>query len=183
MLNSRTFIDSKLSRELYISLIQKLLLSLSFAILTAASSRLRFFLPFTPVPITGQVFMVLLSGIILGPSLGSLSQMIYVFLGISAIPWFALGSLFGPTGGYLVGFIAAPYLVGTISNRKISILPVALILGVIVIYIFGALQFSIIMGTNLGKTMKLAVLPFIPFDLLKSGLIILFIPLYKKYLK
>ena len=183
MLHTRVLISNKLNRELYILLIKKALISLFFAILTGASSKLRFFLPFTPVPITGQVFMVLLSGILLGPSFGSLSQMIYVFLGISGIPWFALGSLFGPTGGYLVGFIIAPYIVGTISSKKVSITPVALILAVAVIYTFGAVQFSLVVGTNLTKTMKLAVYPFIPFDLLKAGLIILFIPVYKRYLK
>ncbi|RKX94093.1 MAG: biotin transporter BioY [Spirochaetes bacterium] len=166
------------------TLILKLALySLIFAFFTGVSSKIRFFLPFTPVPITGQVFMVLLSGIILGPEFGSLSQMLYVFLGISGIPWFTLGSLFGPTGGYLIGFVVAPYIVGIINKKGIFNLVVALIAGVSVIYLFGALQFSLIMGTGFIKTIKLAVLPFIPFDILKSQLIILTVPLYKTIVK
>lgn len=183
MLTLKTFSESKSNNVIYISLIKKVLFSISFAILTGASSRIRFFLPFTPVPITGQVFMVLLSGIVLGAEFGSLSQMLYVFLGISGIPWFALGSLFGPTGGYLIGFIIAPYLVSTITKKNVSFIPIALTTGIALIYLFGALQFSLIMKTGFIKTIKLAVLPFIPFDILKSELIILIIPFYEKVRK
>ena len=186
MVVSKTIIDKGVNSDLYISIIKKASLSLIFAILTGASSRLKLFLPFTPVPVTGQVFMVLLSGIILGAGFGTLSQMLYVFLGISGIPWFALGSLFGPTGGYLIGFIIAPFVISSIARKNTFFIPVALISGVIIIYLFGALQFSLIMKTGLLRTMELAVLPFIPFDILKSELILLIIPYYErleKYIK
>jgi len=176
-------LNLKLNEKIYLLLFKKIIYSMLFAVLTGIFSRIRFFLPFTPVPITGQVFMVLLSGIILGSEFGAFSQMIYVFMGIAGIPWFALGSLFSPTGGYLIGFIIAPYIVGIISRKRTSLIPIALSIGLFIIYLFGAIQFSLIIRTDFIQTIKLTVLPFIPFDILKSGLIILIISFYKKVIR
>jgi len=97
----------------------------TFVILTAVSAKVKIPLPFTPVPITLQVFFVLLSGSVLGSNLGALSQGIYIFLGLIGLPvWSGEGSgwqyFFGPTGGYLVGFIAAAYVVGIFTSKKDS---------------------------------------------------------------
>ncbi len=154
----------------------QVLLSLFFAGLTGLCARLRVYLPFTPVPITGQVFAVLLSGIVLGKGWGSLSQMLYTGLGLLGIPWFVVGPI-GPTGGYIVGFITAPYLIGSllqsrlVNGRRAGMLFtfLAASLGVILIYLFGSIQFKLFTGADFVKTMKLAVLPFIPFDLAKAA--------------
>jgi len=89
--------------------------ALGFAYLTGICTFIKIPLFWTPVPITGQSLVVLLSGIILGKKWGPVSQAIYVLLGIAGVPWFMGGSthsLFYPTGGYLIGFILASFVVG-----------------------------------------------------------------------
>jgi len=66
----------------------KLFLSLGFAILTALTAQLRIVIPISPVPITGQTFTVLLAGMILGSTFGSISMLMYLFLGMSGLPFF-----------------------------------------------------------------------------------------------
>lgn len=155
---------------------KRLLLSLLFAGLTGLCAHLRIYLPFTPVPVTGQVFAVLLSGIVLGKGYGSLSQMLYIGLGLLGIPWFVVGPI-GPTGGYIVGFITAPYLIGALLERRhvnghgtdMLFTFFAASCGVMLIYLFGSIQFMLFTGADIAKTVKLAVLPFIPLDLAKAA--------------
>src|SRR3972149_4985549 len=87
-------------------------LSFAFAAFTGVCAQVRFYLPFTPVPVTGQVFAVLLCGVLLGPAFGAFSQLLYIALGVAGGPWFVLGPV-GPTGGYIVGFVLAPAIVGS----------------------------------------------------------------------
>jgi biotin transport system substrate-specific component len=89
---------------------KKLVLAFFFACLTGIFAQLRFYLPYTPVPITGQVFAVLLSGVILGNLYGGISQGLYAALGVAGVPWFSGGKagleiFTGVTGGYIIGFI------------------------------------------------------------------------------
>jgi biotin transport system substrate-specific component len=158
-------------------------LSILFAGFTGLCAQLRFYFPFTPVPVTGQVFAVLLSGMVLGKKYGPLSQGLYLLLGISGVPWFAVGPI-GPTGGYIVGFIVAPFLIALLRERAVerqgnpvsgrtsglSFINMLFILsaGVGVIYILGLIQFSIFTGTPLHAAVRYSVLPFIPFDLGKA---------------
>jgi len=122
------------------------ILILTFGFLTALSAQISFWIG--PVPITGQTFTVLLGGILLGSFRGALSQVFYLLVGLSGIPfWFAPGGnlgiarLLGPTGGYLIGFILAAFFVGKLAERgwdkKIKTAILAMALGNIVIYIFG----------------------------------------------
>ncbi|OPL18348.1 MAG: hypothetical protein AVO35_05750 [Candidatus Aegiribacteria sp. MLS_C] len=95
----------------------KLALAFSMAVLTGLLAQVRVYLPWTPVPLTGQVLAVLLSGVVLGGRFGALSQVLYISLGVAGVPWFNGSSagpavLFGPTGGYLLGFIPAAYAMG-----------------------------------------------------------------------
>ena len=148
-------------------------LSLLFAALTGACAQLKVFLPFTPVPVTGQVFAVLLSGAVLGKAYGPLSQLFYIGLGMLGVPWFVIGPI-GPTGGYIVGFFAASFLTGHLMERwehRLKSWPAAFLsmtAGVGVIYLLGLIQFSIFMKKSLIESIPLAVLPFIPFDILKA---------------
>ncbi|UCG41646.1 MAG: biotin transporter BioY, partial [Acidimicrobiia bacterium] len=83
-----------------------------FALLTGLTALWEIPLPFTPVPITGQTFAILLAGATLGLRAGAASQLLYLAMGIVGVPFFAGGSsgwevVTGPTVGYLVGFVAA----------------------------------------------------------------------------
>jgi biotin transport system substrate-specific component len=154
-----------------------------FAGFTGVFAQLRFYLPFTPVPVTGQVFAVLLSGLLLGKKYGPLSQVFYLTLGMAGIPWFVIGPI-GPTGGYIVGFIVAPFIIGELIERErvrsensskaatasFSKAFVITLAGVAAIYVFGLIQFSIYTQTNLFRSIRYAVLPFIPFDVMKAAL-------------
>ena len=158
--------------------IYKLLLALCLACLTGLGAQLKIFLPFTPVPFTGQVLFVLLSGTLLG-RYGGLSQAIYLGIGCLGVPWFAAGMkggievLIGITGGYLMGFIIASTIIGFFTERYLTARNFKfqlslMLIGIGIIYAFGALQFSLIMHTDFQKTMLLAVIPFIPLDILKA---------------
>ena len=158
--------------------IYKLLLALGLACLTGLGAQLKIFLPFTPVPFTGQVLFVLLSGTLLG-RYGGLSQAIYLGIGCLGVPWFAAGMkggievLIGVTGGYLIGFIIASTIIGffterCLTARKFKSQLLLMLIGIGIIYAVGALQFSFIMHTGFQKTMILAVIPFIPMDIFKA---------------
>jgi len=163
-----------------LSFIHTLMLCFGLSCLTGLAAQLRVPLPFTPVPITGQVFAVLLAGVLLGARFGALSQLLYVGLGTAGIPWFSnwswgLAVLAGPTGGYLVGFIGAAALIGYFTDRsiicrRIWVQAPLMMAGVGVIYLFGAIHFSLVMHTGLRATLSMAVLPFVLVDLVKAVL-------------
>jgi biotin transport system substrate-specific component len=156
----------------------------TFVILTTIGAKVKIPLPFTPVPMTLQLFFVLLSGSILGRNLGALSQGIYLFLGLIGLPVLAgekggLQYLFGSTGGYLIGFIAAAYIVGILTSEKESkfrniFFPlVGYGAGVILIYLLGCLWLSIWanmfngLSWNIAAVLKKGALPFMAADVLK----------------
>lgn len=149
---------------------EKILLSIIFSILTGISAQIYIKLPFTPVPITGQTFFVLLSGILLGKNFGSLSQIFYFIGGISGIGWFYgnQAGILRPTTGYLIGFIFASYISGYFSekNNKIS----GMILATIIIYILGILYLKFFINKTIKDLIFIGILPFIPFDILKAVL-------------
>ena len=157
----------------------------TFVILTAVSAKVKIPLPFTPVPITLQVFFVLLSGSVLGSNLGTLSQGTYVFLGLIGLPVWAGEEVgwryfFGPTGGYLVGFIVAAYVVGMFTSKKDSkcgniLFPfIGYVAGVILIYALGCLWLAIWanmfngLSWNVATVFKKGALPFMAADALKA---------------
>ena len=107
-----------------LELVHKLSLALVFAFLTGLLAQVRFYLPGTPVPVTGQVFGVFLAGILLG-KWGGVSQCMYVGLGAAGLPWFVgfnggLAYLAGPTGGYIIGFIFAAFFLGYFVDKYIQ---------------------------------------------------------------
>lgn len=162
----------------------KFMLALFFAGLTGIGAQVKIYIPFTPVPITGQVFFVLLTGVLLGRYAG-LSQGLYVTLGAIGMPWFApkagmqafsnggFSVLTGVTGGYLVGFVAAAAVIGWFVEKFVfSRAPMfqlcLLLFGVAIIYASGALYLSFILGTGFQDTLLKGVLPFIPGDIIKA---------------
>lgn len=155
----------------------------AFAALTALGARVQLHLPFTPVPVTGQVFCVLLAGAALGARLGFVSQVQYLAAGAAGLPVFAHGggpaALLGPTGGYLVGFPLATAAVGALcaraGSRRWLAFPACLV-GVAVIYVFGAAWYAIwcaAAGTAVHLTAVLAqsVLPFAALDAGKAAVV------------
>jgi biotin transport system substrate-specific component len=156
---------------------EQIALIFSFSILTGISAQVRFYLWFTPVPITLQVFCVLLSGITLGSKNGSLSQIIYLSLGIIGIPWFTGGNegvnyVMGATGGYLIGFVLAAAIVGyqteKLNNQRKTQLIFTNLVGIGVIYLIGGLWLAFSYGLTLWNAFLLGVVPFVLLDLLKA---------------
>lgn len=156
--------------------IKKMMFAALFAALTAAVSPIKIPLGFTPVPITLQTLMVLLAGALLGANLGALSQFLYILVGALGLPVFAgggsgFGALLGPSGGFLFGFIAAAYIVGKLVEKakKPSYLQlvIAMLIGSLVIYIFGVTGGLIVTGLPLTQILVGWVLPFIIGDVIK----------------
>ena len=148
-----------------------------FIILTALGAHIRMPLPFTPVPITLQTFFVLLSGAVLGKKWGAASQMSYLFLGASGMPIFSAGKtgaawLFGPTGGYIIGFVVTSWLAGRMiqgrGGSNMAWIAFAMAAASLAgIYLFGLLGLSLFLRCNLAKAMALGFLPFLPGDTIK----------------
>ncbi len=97
--------------------------ALAMAAVTAACAQIQLHTPLSPVPYTGQVFAVLLSGALLGSRWGALSQSLYLGLGLVGLPVYAHGSsgpdvLLGLSGGYLLGFILAAAFIGRAAERR-----------------------------------------------------------------
>jgi len=155
---------------------KKIGLALVVAALTGLAAQVRIPLPNTPVPITGQVFAALLSGVLLGGAWGGVSQALYVGLGAAGVPWFSGwsgGVTLGPTAGYLMGFIVAATLVGWVSDRFVrarSFAPqVALMLaGAATILACGAAAFALFTRADLRTTFLMAVAPFVWIDAMKA---------------
>jgi len=151
--------------------------------LIALSAKVQFLLPFSPVPITGQTFAVLMIGALLGSRRGSLAVLAYIIQGAAGMPVFAFGGglavLFGPTGGYLIGFIPAVYLTGRLAekgwDRRIGMTILAMILGNAVIYTFGLFWLTCLMGLSV-NVLTVGVYPFIIGDLLKIALAAVLLP-------
>ncbi len=163
-----------------LNLLYKLILSLSFACFTGLLAQFRFYIPGTPVPVTGQVFGVILAGVIMG-TWGGISQLMYVGIGAAGVPWFAgfnygFGYIFGPTGGYLIGFILAAFFIGFIvdrylkSRKFLSMMLLMFFSIFVLIYLPGLIYFYIYTGAILSVTelLTMCVLPFLAADLVKA---------------
>jgi biotin transport system substrate-specific component len=149
----------------------------------ALSAQIAIPLPFSPVPITGQTFAVLVAAMLLGRWRGTAAVLAYLVEGILGLPAFAGGvagfaKIAGPTGGYLVSFLPAAYLVGYLAekgwDRKISTTFLAMILGNVIIFGFGALWLGKFVGFD--KALSLGVLPFLAGDVVKIGLATIILP-------
>jgi biotin transport system substrate-specific component len=145
-----------------------------FGALTAAGAFI--VIPLPPVPITAQTFFLNTAAVLLGGSLGALSQFIYVMLGVVGIPVFSggkagIGVIFGPTGGYLLGFIIAAFIIGKIAGARrgagIFWHIFAMLVGMAIIYSLGIMQLALVAKISFKKALAIGVLPFIPGDIIK----------------
>jgi biotin transport system substrate-specific component len=150
-------------------------LIVSGALLVAALAQIEIPLPFTPVPITGQTFGVLLVAAALGSKRGATSLAFYLALGTIGVPFFAGGAhglsiLIGATGGYLIGFVIAAYVVGLLAERglersvRTSLIP--FFVGTIIIYICGVVWLTIMLG-SFSKALTAGLIPFLVGDAIK----------------
>ncbi len=160
-------------------------LVVGFALLTALSARIVIPLPFTPVPISGQTLVVLLSGATLGMAPGAASQALYLGLGAVGLPFGAGGAsgwtwLVGATGGYLIGFVVAAAVVGYLAerrgDRRVSTALVTFLVGNLIIYLLGVPWLAVVADLSLGETLAQGVVPFLAGDLLKIALAGLLLP-------
>lgn len=163
------------------AIVRDVLLVVGFALLTAAAAQIEIQLGFTPVPLTGQTFAVLLSGAVLGMRRGALSQLVYWMAGLTGLPFYSGGaggwkSGTGATLGYLVGFIVAAGAIGYLAEKKqdrnfATSLP-AMLLGSTLIYTCGAawLTTYLNIGFATGETnaISLGDAPFLVGDVIKA---------------
>ena len=162
----------------------EVLLVLAGSALIAVSAWVAVPLPFSPVPVTGQTFAVLLVGSVLGSRRGAASALAYLAEGASGLPVFAGGAsgahvLAGPTGGYLAGFVLGAWLCGALAergwDRRAATTIASMALGNLAILIPGLLWLARFVET--GPVLAVGLWPFIPGDIVKIGLAATLLPL------
>ena len=143
-------------------------------------------LPFSPVPITLQTFFVLVAGVALGQRLGTLSLSIYLLLGTLGLPLFT-GAWLGVTTGYLVGFVAAGWLIATLTSRtrkpSTQRLALSMLAGTAIIWLCGAAWLAFGLGLGIHKAILGGILPFVVGDLLKLAAALAFCRAYRTRLR
>ena len=149
-----------------------------FSLFIAAAAQ--FAIHIGPIPITGQSFAVLLTGALLGSRLGAAAVIAYLIEGAIGLPFFAPGGplgiarFLGPTGGYLVAFPAAAYITGAFAehgwDKEYLTAVAAMAIGSAVIFLGGWAWFAILTNTSPVAAFKIAVLPFLPGDVIKISL-------------
>lgn len=143
------------------------------AALTAAGAYIA--IPVGPVPIVLQNLFIMLAGLLLGGRWGLISVGVYLLAGAVGLPVFAggtggVGKFVGPTGGYLLGFAAAAYLIGFISESgrgRVAIDVLAMLAGTLIIYAFGVAWLKVVTGMSFYKAVGVGMLPFLIGDALK----------------
>jgi biotin transport system substrate-specific component len=158
------------------SVLARLAIVVGYAAFIGVFAQISIPLPFTPVPITGQTFAVLLGGLALGPSLAIVGTLLYAAAGVAGIPWFA-GAVGGPrmltdpSFGYILGFILAAGLVGWLGQRGWDRRPVttvvAMVLGNAVIYAVGVFWLAVSLKVGAAKAIELGMTPFLIGDAIK----------------
>ncbi len=165
-----------------VTILKSIFLALLGSVLLAISAKVK--IPFWPVPMTMQTFVVLLLGILYGWKLGIFTVSLYLFEGIIGLPVFAgtpekgvgLVYFMGPTMGYLVGFLVAIFLSGFLSfNNNFLMNFVKLIFSVSFIYILGLLWLGSLIGWD-KPLFQLGVQPFLLAELFKMLILTLLIP-------
>jgi biotin transport system substrate-specific component len=152
------------------------LLVLGGAAFVAIAAQISIPLSFTPVPITGQTFAVLLVGGALGARLGVLSLMLYWLAGIAGAPVYAdqqsgWETFMGPTGGYLIGFVIAAGVTGLLAqrrwDRRFSSSVTAMLTASVIIYACGLPWLAAEIDTGLEATLEAGLYPFVIGDVIK----------------
>ncbi len=174
----KNFKDSKLLKFVFASLIGSILLAISAKIK----------IPFYPVPMTMQTFMILFIGVAYGWKLGVATVLLYLFEGILGLPVFSgtpekgIGIVYftGPTMGYLLGFIITVYLAGSFNfSKNLFKNFLKLIFATSFIYLLGVIWLGVLLGWN-KPLFEIGIQPFLLAEVFKISLIALIIPKIKK---
>tara|TARA_B100000700_G_C14945806_1_gene809107 strand:- start:487 stop:1053 length:567 start_codon:yes stop_codon:yes gene_type:complete len=145
--------------------------------------------PFWPVPMTMQTFVVFLIAMTYSVRLSFFTLMLYLFEGAIGLPVFATGGgiayLFGPTAGYLYGMTLSVVVISYLANLGYSKTyfkaALSLLLGSVIIFSFGLVYLGSIIGYE--KSIQAGLLPFIPSELFKIALAVALIPTLNKFIK
>ena len=150
----------------------------AFAVLLGLSAQVAVPLPFTPVPVTGQTFAVLLGAAALGAGRATLGSSLYLVLGVAGVPWFTATG--GASFGYIVGFVAAAAIVGRLArlgnDRTVGRTVALMAVGNLVIYAFGVTGLALFLGVGLVEATLLGAVPFLIGDALKLALAAALLP-------
>jgi biotin transport system substrate-specific component len=149
----------------------------AFVLATSFGAHVAVPLPWTPVPMTLQPLFVILAGALLGPWLGAGAMATYLAVGAAGAPVFSFGGaglpwLLGPTGGYLIAYPAAAFVVGWIAGRGAGTLRLtaALTAGIATLYVGGISQLFLLTGESLGALLAVGAAPFLLGDLTKIAM-------------
>lgn len=163
--------SASLARDLFLVLVG------SFVI--ALSAQVAVYLPFTPVPISGQTFAILLVGAALGSRRGAGAVLAYIAQGAAGLPVFAGGmfgiaNVIGPRGGYLAGMVIAAFIVGYLAERgwrrNAVLLAAAMVAGNVAIHLLGVAWLATSTGLDLPTALALGCYPFLIGDAIKIAL-------------
>ena len=156
-------------------------------LLLALSAKIQ--VPFWPVPMTMQTFVVLVLGLMYGPKLGTVTGLLYLAEGAVGLPVFASGAglayLVGPTGGYLVGFVIAMLVMGLLASRglerKVLTAMVAMFIGEVIIFALGVGWLATFIGMD--KAIAGGLIPFLTAEGFKIALAAVTLPLVWRQLE
>ena len=169
---------------------RRLTFMITFNALLIASAYIQMPLPFSPVPITAQTMAVLACGLFLGPVTGALTVLAYLLEGALGLPVFAggtagLAKIFGPTGGYLAGFVLAAFMVGYLSERIKAMsyfrLLLTLAAGSTMIFVTGLVGLAVFAPE--GNLLEIGLYPFLPGAMVKIVVVASALSVYKKIRK
>ena len=180
-----TTLASTIWRHSENSLAGKALLAVGGTVLLAISAKVQ--VPFWPVPMTMQTFVVLMLGIAYGSRLGASTGVLYLVEGAVGLPVFAKGAgmayLIGPTGGYLIGFVIAMYVVGLLAeknwDRSVIGIIGAMLIGEVIIFVLGVGWLATIIGFN--KAIAGGLTPFLFAEFFKIALAASTVPFFWRY--
>jgi biotin transport system substrate-specific component len=187
MNNERILINKLKSFENINSTLLNILLALFGTLLLAISSKVQ--VPFWPVPMTMQTFIIFLIGMTYGVRLSFVTVALYLLQGAAGLPVFASGGgiayLMGPTAGYLYGMLFASVAISYLANLGFSKTyfkaTLSLLIGSIMIFLIGIIYLGLIIGYE--KAIVAGLLPFIPSELFKIALAVSLIPTIQKIIK
>lgn len=174
--------DALLGQRAQRSWVRDVVLVVAFSLFIALTAQVK--IPLWPVPFTLQTLGVLLTGAVLGSRRGALSVALYLAQGAAGLPVFQGGAngiayMQGTTGGYLIGFVAAAWLVGALAergwDRRWLLAALAMVLGNVVIYAFGVAWLAVVLG-SVSKAIMGGVVPFLLGDLAKIAVAAVVLP-------
>jgi biotin transport system substrate-specific component len=159
------------------SAVRDVVLVIVAALFTAICAQISMPVPGSPVPVTGQTFAVLVSGAALGANRGASSMLLYLALGLIGLPVYSDGAsgvhvVWGATGGYIVGFILAAYVIGRLAEARLDRAPAKALpvfaVGSMVVFAIGVPWLAIAADMSVGQAIELGFLPFILGGIVKS---------------